>query len=78
MAQTTPIAGNFQKLSRISERYNFRGENFRGLLALLRQRMPRPKFCGKKLLRFATKPRNSRKFSPSKVSHYTVFSASLS
>ena len=47
MAQTTPIAGNFQKLSRISERYNFRGENFRGLLALLRQRMPHPKFCGK-------------------------------
>ena len=34
--------------------------------------MPRPLILGRKLSRIATKPQNLRKFSPSKVSRYTV------
>ena len=36
------------------------------------QRMPHPKISLRKLLRIATKSQNLGKFSPSKVSHYTV------
>ena len=49
---------------------DFCGENFHGLLAGAK-RCHDPKG---KLSRIATKPQNSQKFSPSKVSHYTVAS----
>ena len=63
------IVGNFQgrKLSRIGEKYNFHGENFRGMLALPCQRTPCPQISQRKLLQIATKPRNLQEFSPSKV-----------
>ena len=70
------IAGNFRgrKLSQIGEKYDFHGENFRGLLAFAALKVPHPQILRRKLSRIATKLRNSRKFSPSKVSHYTVLS----
>ena len=37
-----------------------------------RQRMPHPQISQRKLSQTVPKPRNSRRFSPSKVSHYTV------
>ena len=68
------IAGNFQrrKLLRIGEKYDFRGENFHGLLAFAAPKDVTPQISQRKLSRIATKSRNSRKFSPSKVSSYTV------
>ena len=68
------IAGNFRerKLLRIGEKYDFRGENFRRLLTFAAPKVPHPQILRRKLSRIATKLRNSRKFSPSKVSRYTV------
>ena len=60
------------KLSRIGEKYNFCGENFRECSLLPCQRMPHPHILWRKLLQIATKLRNSWKFSLSKVSCYTV------
>ena len=42
------IVGNFRgrKLSRITEKYDFRGENFRRLLAFASPKEPHLKFCG--------------------------------
>ena len=67
------IAGNFQvrKLSRIGE--NFRGENFRGLLAFAAPKDTTLQILQRKLSRIATKLRNSRKFYTSKVFRYTVY-----
>ena len=69
------IAGNFQgrKLSRIGEKDNFHGENFRGMLVVPRQKTSRPQISRRKLLWIATKLRNLRKFSPSKVFRYTIY-----
>ena len=53
-------------------KYNFRWENFRGLLAFAAPKDATPQISRGKLSRIATKPRNSRKFSPSKVFRYTV------
>ena len=57
------IAGNFRgrKLSRIGKKYDFRRQNFRRLLTLLPQRTPHPQILQRKLLRIATKLRNSWK-----------------
>ena len=69
------IAGNIQgrKLSRIGEN---RGENFCRLLTCAAQKQIKdttfPNLHEKKNSQIASKTRNSRKFSPSKVSHYTV------
>ena len=52
--------------------YDFHGENFHGLLAFTTPKDATPHISQRKLLRIATKPRNSRKFSPSKVFRYTV------
>ena len=41
------------------------------------QRMPRPQILQRKLLQISTKLWNSRKFSPSKVSHYTVLTRNV-
>ena len=62
------IAGNFQrrKLSRIGEKYDFHGENFCELLAFATPKDAMPQILQSKISRIATKPRNSRKFSPSK------------
>ena len=61
------IAGNFRgrKLSRIGD---FSRENFHGLLACAAPKMPHPQNLQRKLSRIATKPQNSRKFFPLKVS----------
>jgi len=61
-----------RKLLQIGEKYDFHRENFRGLLAFAAPRTPLPQISRRKLSRIATKPRNSCKFSPSKVSHYTA------
>ena len=68
------IAGNFwgRKLSRIGEKHNFCGENFRRLLTFAVPKVPHCQILRRKLSRIAPKPQNSLKFSPSKVSHYTV------
>ena len=68
------IAGNFQgrKLLRIGEKYDFHGENFRGSLACATPMNATPQISWRKLLWIASKPQNLQKFSPSKVSHYTV------
>ena len=44
-------------------KYDFRGENFRGLLAFAMLKDATPQISWRKLSRIATKPRNSRKFS---------------
>ena len=58
------IAGNFRgrKLSRIGEKYDFHGENFRGLLAFAAPKDATPQISRRKLLRIATKPQNLRSF----------------
>ena len=68
------IAGNFRerKLLRIGEKYDFRGENVRRLLAFAAPKDTTPQITWRKLSRIATKPRNSQKFSPLKVFRYTV------
>ena len=53
-------------------KYNFRRENFRGLHAFAMPKDATPQISQRKLSRIATKPQNSRKFSPSKVFRYTV------
>jgi len=60
------------KLSRIGENMIFVEKTLADCSLLLRQRTPRPKISRRKLSQIATKPWNSRKFSPSKVSCYTV------
>ena len=71
------IAKNFRggKLSRISEKYNFCKENFRGLLAFAAPKDITPQISQGKLSRIATKPRILQKFSPSKVFRYTVYTS---
>ena len=54
------------------ESKKFRGENFRGLLGAINDVWVWPLIFHRKLLWIDPKPRNSWKFSPSKVSHYTV------
>ena len=72
------IAGNFRgrKLSWIGEKYDFRRENFRRLLAFAVPKDATPQISQRKLLRITTKLRNSHKFSPSKVFRYTVLQLS--
>ena len=53
-------------------KYDFCRENFRRLLAFALPKDTTPQISRKKLSRIATKLRNSRKFSPSKVFRYTV------
>ena len=61
-----------EKTSWIGEKYDFRKENVRGLItfAAPKDATPPPQILRRKLSRIATK---RRKFSPSKVSHYTVY-----
>ena len=69
------IAVNFRgrKLSQIGEKYMiFAEKTFTNCSLLPRQRTPRPQISRRKLLQLATKLRNSRTFSLSKVSHYTI------
>ena len=68
------MAGNFwgRKLSQIGEKYDFRG-----LLTFAVPKVSHPQISQRILSQIATKPRNSQKFSPSKVSHYTVGGGSL-
>ena len=63
------ITKNFQgrKLSRIGAKYDFRRENFRRLLAWAANRTPCPQSSLRKLSRRATKSRNLKKISLSKV-----------
>ena len=70
-AHTYRIAGNFRerKLSQICEKYDFRWENFRGLLAFAVQKDATPQISQRKLSCIATK---LRKFYPSKVFRYTI------
>ena len=66
------------KLSQIVEKYEFRSrENFRRLLAFAAPKDTTPQISWRKRLWIATKLRNSWKFSPSKVSRYTVWSSKL-
>ena len=66
------IAGNFRgrKLSRIGEKDDFRGENFRGLLPFSAPTDAMPNFVEKSFANIATKPRYSRRLSPPKASCY--------
>ena len=66
--------GNFQgrKLSWIGEKYDFCRENVCWLLACAAPKDATPPISRRKLSQIATKPRNLQRFSPSKVSHYTV------
>ena len=72
--KTYHIAGNFwgRKLSQIGEKYDFSEENFRGLLTFAAPKVPHLQILQRKLSHITTKPQNSRKFSPSKVSCYMV------
>ena len=68
------IVGNFRgRKLQICEKYDFRGENFRRLPTFAVPKDATSQILGRKLLHIATKPQNLRKFSPSKVSHYTVY-----
>ena len=76
IAQTTSavsyhIAENFRgrKLSQIGEKYDFHWENLRRLLAFTMPKDTTPPNFVEKTFANSHKP---RKFSPSKVSHYTV------
>jgi len=74
------IEGNFRgrKLSRISEKYDFRGENFSGLLACAVSKDTTPlNFVEKTFTNSQKKTRNSWNFSPLKVSCYTLISLCL-
>ena len=53
-----PFSGNFcgRKLSRIGEKYIFRGENFRGLLAFAAPMDATAQISQRKLSHIATKP----------------------
>ena len=68
------IAGNFQgrKLSQIGKNYDFHKENFRGLLACAAPKDATPPNFAEKTCANSHKPWNSWRFSPSKVSRYTV------
>ena len=68
------IAGNFRgrKLSQISEKYDFHREKFHGLLTFATPKDATLQISQRKFPHMFTKPRNSRKFSPTKVFHYTV------
>ena len=71
---TYHIAGNFRgrKLLQIGGKYDFHRENFHWLLTRAAPKDATSSNFAKKTSRLATKPRNSQKFSPSKVSHYIV------
>ena len=66
------IAGNFRerKLSQFGEKYDFRGENFHGLLAFAASKDTTLPNCEEKT--FTNKLQNPQKFSASKFSRYTV------
>ena len=64
------IAENFHKLVKNKI---FAEKTFTDFSLVPRQRTPCPQISLRKLSRIATKPRNSRKFSPLKVSLYMVF-----
>ena len=49
-------------------KYDFRGENFHGLVAFAAPKYATPQISQRKLLRIATKPQNSQKFFPQKFS----------
>ena len=68
------IAGNFRerKLSQFGEKNDFRGENFHGLLAFAASKDTTLPNCEEKTFTNSHKLQNSRKFSPSSVSRYTV------
>ena len=73
-----PYSGKLSSEKTFTNLWNirFREENFRGfatdrMLCAINQSGPHP-FSWRKLSRMASDPRNSWKFSPSKVSHYTV------
>ena len=53
-------------------KYDFHGENFRGLLAFAVPKDVTPHISPRKLSHIATKPQNLQKFSPSKVFCYTI------
>ena len=53
-------------------KYDFRGENFRGLPAFVMPKDTTLQISWRKLSCIAAKPRNLQKFSPSKVFRYTV------
>ena len=55
----------------------FLQENFYGLFAFAAPKDAMPPILQRKLSQIATKPRNSQKFSPLKVSRYTVLNSSL-
>ena len=54
------------------EQETFEGENFRRLLIFAAPKNATAQISQRKLSRIATKPQNSWKFSPSKISRYTV------
>jgi len=61
-----------EKLLQIGEKYNFAEKIVADCSLVPHQRKPCPQILWRKLSQIATKPRNSRKFSPSKVSRYTL------
>ena len=69
------ILGNFwgRKLSWIGENTIFTVKTLADHSFLLCQKTPCPQILQRKLSQITTKPCNSRKFSPSKVSCYTVY-----
>ena len=73
-----PYSGKLSREKTFARIGDFRGENYRGLLVFAAPKDATPSnFAEKTFARIATKPRNSRKFSPSKVSRYMVFMLSL-
>ena len=68
------IAENFQgrNFHKLVKNTIFAKKTFADFLLVPRQRTPCPQISLRKLSRIATKPRNSRKFSPLKVSLYIV------
>ena len=73
------IARNFRgkKLSQIGGKYDFFQEHFRGLLAFATPKDASPLNFMEKTFAKATKPQNLWKFSPAKVSRYTVYEQSM-
>ena len=72
--QVLYIAGNFRgrKLSWIRRSENFTEKTFTDCLKQIIGGVACPQISRRKLSRMALKPRNPQKFSPSKVSRYTV------
>ena len=71
-AAILPYSGKLSRENTFANWWKIGEKTFTHCLLLPCQKTPHPKILRRKLSQIVTKSRNSRKFSPSKVSHYTV------